>query len=290
MVRTSGYPPHVNRYFDREAFGRELRGQRESLGLSTRDVAGRAQVSQSYVVALEGSRSSRDERGPSPTIDVVLRLAAALQLEPTALVARAVRESGPHILCVAEDSAESLLTSLFATIDDVDTWVTAGERCDPMGRHEHLSLHAGDASAFDAQAVALAIEEELLGLGTTIEGRRLAMVFSEPESILAEATDAILAVEHDWSRMVSNAVWTAGAHPAWNVCVYELAAIQQMTDPLAACLDLIRTHDAVWTARGDALETQDGGQFRLLQHLRPAGMARRQWHEQCERALAHQSA
>jgi len=279
----------VNRYFDREAFGRELRRQRESLGLSTRDVAGRAQVAQSYVVALEGSRSSRDERGPSPTIDVVLRLAAALQLEPTALVARAVREGGPHILCVAEDSAESLLISLIAAIDDVDTWVTAGERCNPMGRFEHLSFHAGDASAFDAQAVAMAIEEELLGLGTTIEGRRLGMVFSE-STILTETTDAILEVEHDWSRMVSNAVWTAGAHPAWNVCVYELATIQQMTDPLAACLELIHTHDAVWTARDNALETKDGGQFRLLQHLRPAGMGRRQWREQCERELARHPA
>ncbi|MFM7253170.1 MAG: helix-turn-helix domain-containing protein [Ilumatobacteraceae bacterium] len=280
----------MSRHFDRRAFGGALRARRELLGYSTRDVADRAHVSQSYVVALEGSRSSRDSQGSSPTVDVVLRLAAALLLDPVLLVAGAVRTSGPHVLVVAEDDGASLLDALVASVGDVDAWVTAGQRADLRGRHEHVTLHADDAQIYDPQAVALAVEQELLGFVSTIEGQRLAMVFSESASMLTEATASILDAEHSWSHMVSNAVWSAGAHPAWNFCVYELDTIKRMADPLTASLELIRTHDEVWTARNSTLVKKGSGRLRLLQHLRPPGTPTHHWREICDKQLARLSA
>ncbi|MCB0998127.1 MAG: hypothetical protein KDB40_02425 [Acidimicrobiales bacterium] len=100
---------------------------------------------------------------------------------------------------------------------------------------------------------------------------------------------SIIEAEHDWSHVVSNAVWSAGAHPAWNFCVYELDVIKRMVDPLTASLELIRTHDAVWTARDDILVTKGSGQLRLLQRLRPAGMPVHHWRQVCEKQLARTS-
>ena len=87
-----------------------------------------AGVSQSYVVALEGSRSSRGAAGPTPTLDVLARLASALGIEPSVLLGPSIHRAGPHVLLVVENDGAGLFGVVDSFVDDVDTWVSAGHR------------------------------------------------------------------------------------------------------------------------------------------------------------------
>jgi transcriptional regulator with XRE-family HTH domain len=272
-------------HFDARGFGRALRERREELGYSTRDLAHLAGVSQSYVVALEGSRSSRDAAGPSPTIDVLARLASALGTEPAALLAPSVHRSGPHVLLVVEDDGASLFGVAKSFAADVDTWVTAGHRRDTAEADHHIALHLDASGPYDHGEVALAIDHGLATLSPVIDGQRLGLIFSEDPSVLIEETAAVLDAEHDWSAMVSRAACSAGARSAWNLCVYELDVLRQMTDPLAASLELIRSHDTVWTTSGSSLHRNRAASMRLLQHLRPPRTSAEHWRQICTKQL-----
>lgn len=280
-------------HFDAPRFGRALKERREGLGYSTRDLAQRAGVSQSYVVALEGSRSSRDAAGPSPTIDVLVRLASALGSEPAALLEPSVHRSGPHVLLVVEDDGASLFDVAKSFIADqgdaadaagVDSWVTAGHRRDMAEADHHIPLHLG-AGPYDRAEVARAIDHGLATLGPVIDGRRLGLIFSEDPSVLIDEAAAVLAAEHDWSAMVGRAVCAAGARPAWNLCVYELDVLRQMADPFAASLELIQSHDAVWTTCGSSLHRNRAASMRLLRHLRPPRTSAEHWRQICTKQL-----
>ncbi|MEO7370106.1 MAG: helix-turn-helix transcriptional regulator, partial [Ilumatobacteraceae bacterium] len=80
--------------FDAVRFARTLRSHRERLGHSTRSLARLARISQPYVVALERARTVGAAHGPTPTIDVTARLAAALHIEPEVLMRCALCRRG----------------------------------------------------------------------------------------------------------------------------------------------------------------------------------------------------
>jgi hypothetical protein len=202
------------------------------------------------------------------------------------LLQHSIRRGGPHVLVVVEDDGASLMDTLISSVDDVETWVTAGHRAASHALVNHISLHADDTTTYDPDAVAMAIDRELGALAPVIDGKRLGVVFSEAESTLIDAADTIVDVEYDWSQLVSDAAWSAGAHPAWNLCVYELDAIKQMADPLRMSLELIRTHDTVWTAADRAVRRNGAGSRRLLQQLRPPDTRADHWREICEKQLA----
>lgn len=72
-------------------FGDKVRSRRAELGLSERKLAERASISRGYVALLLKDRGShKDESGeyklPNPTLDVIWRLADALELDPSYLV------------------------------------------------------------------------------------------------------------------------------------------------------------------------------------------------------------
>jgi transcriptional regulator with XRE-family HTH domain len=270
-------------HFDERAFGQQLRTRRASLGYSTRAVARLAGVSQSYVVALEGSRSSRDTTGPSPTIDVLAGLASALEVEPSALLEPALRRAGPHVLLVVEDDGEGLFDAAQSAIRDVDLWVSAGRRRDPRHPGPHLSLSVGPRHRYDRNQVAAGLEGDLAALAPVVDGQRLGLVFSEREEVLLSATENVLEVEHEWSAIVGRAVWSAGAHPAWTLCVYELDVLQQMGDPVAASLDLMGSHDQVWTTKGRTVHRGRTACTRVLKRMRPPGTPTDHWRAECAR-------
>ena len=244
-----------------------------------------AGVSQSYVVALEGSRSSRDGVGPVPTIDVLVRLASALGQTPTDLLSQATAASGPHVLLIV-DSATTLAAHVTTTlVDGVDTWISAGERADTVTSGHHIDLHHAKANAYKPEAVAAAIERGLHGLSPSVAGKRVGVVFSESAQVLLGSTDTIVDFEHDWGHVVSRAAWSAGALVAWNICVYELDVIKRMSDPLRCSLDLITSHDTVWTTNGHTVLRNRDGAMRLLRHLRPTNTAAADWRAFCHEQL-----
>jgi transcriptional regulator with XRE-family HTH domain len=271
--------------FDARGFGQQLRKRRRSLGYSTREVARRAGVSQSYVVALEGSRSSRDVTGPSPTIDVLAGLASALEIEPWALLEPALRRAGPHVLLVVEDDGEGLFDAARSAIRDVDLWVSAGRRRDPDHPRPHLSLCSGTGDRYDRDQVAAGLQADLAALNPLVDGRRLGLVFSEREEVLLAATEDVLEIEQVWSAMVGRAVWSAGAHPAWTLCVYELDVLQRMGDPVAASLDLMSSHDRVWTTKRRTVHRGRTACTRVLRPMRPPGTRADHWREVCARHI-----
>ncbi len=254
--------------FDARAFGRDVRERREALGLSTRELARAARVSQPYVIALEGSRSSRDVYGPCPTVDVVARLATALAVEPTVLLASALRRSGPHVLVVVEDDGEQLFEVLRSQVGDVDTWVSAGHR--HTAEWPHVALHDGHAESYDRGSVGAALRTGLSMLTPEIGGRRVGLVFSESPAILRKATGTVLALEHDWCDLVANRLRSTGAELAWNLCVYELDVLGQLDDPCAVGDELIATHDMVWCTRGRTVTRGRRAAAGLQIHLREA--------------------
>ena len=72
-------------------FGAKVRSRRAELGLSERKLAERASLSRGYVSLLLKDRGShKDGDGayklPNPTLDVVWRLAEALEVDPSYLV------------------------------------------------------------------------------------------------------------------------------------------------------------------------------------------------------------
>ena len=91
--------------FDGVRFAHALIAARRQLGRSTRDIAKRADVSQPYVVALE--RAARGVDGPTPTIDVLVRLAAALDLSADVCRERglSVDEAGFHAAMAKQQAA-----------------------------------------------------------------------------------------------------------------------------------------------------------------------------------------
>lgn len=236
--------------------------------MSTRDLARAAQVSQAYVVALEGSRSSRDPFGPSPTIDVVARLATALGTEPAVLLDPSLRRSGPHVLVIVEDDGDGLFELLHSRLGNVDGWVSAGNRkATPAGHH--IRLHDGRPSSYRRERIAASIHDGLAELAPTLHGQRVGMVFSETPSVLLHATDAVMAVEGEWCELVADAVRAAGAEPAWNLCVYELDVLRQMPDPIATSTQLIGCHDTVWCTRGNSVLRDRAAASRLFEQLHP---------------------
>ncbi|WP_235738000.1 helix-turn-helix domain-containing protein [Nocardioides alcanivorans] len=72
-------------------FGDKVRSRRAELGLSERRLAERASLSRGYISLLLKDRGShKDAQGefklPNPTLDVIWRLADALEVEPAYLV------------------------------------------------------------------------------------------------------------------------------------------------------------------------------------------------------------
>jgi len=280
-ARGPGHPEH----FDVRRFGQQLRDRREALGYSTRQMARIAGVSQAYVVALEGSKSSRDSSGPCPTVEVLVSFAAALRLHPSELLQSSLRRSGPHVLLVTEGAGTVELEAVISQVEGVGMWITAGERTDLGGRWPHIDLHSTDEPGYALDTIAVELRRGLSDLSSQATGRRVGLVFSEPDSVLLGSTEEVLAVEHHWKAMVSRSLWAVDAEPTATLCVYELEVVRRMQDPLEASLDLIRSHDSVWTVSGERTSRGRRAAMRLLQGVRPPERRADEWRLACTQHL-----
>ena len=242
-------------------------------------------MSQAYVVALERSTSSRDPSGPCPTVDVLVRLASALQLHPVDMLGGSLLVAGPHILYVVDGDGGEVFDTARVQEPDVDVWVSAGRRRDPAGALPHIAIHPPGDVDYRSDCVSAVIRRDLNGLGPVVEGLRVGVVFSDDDSTLLGARERLLSIEHDWPAIVSSAAWAASALSATAVCVYELDVLQRMESPLDATLELIGSHDTVWLSNGRTTCRGRSASLRVLQSLRPPRTRADEWRRSCVRHL-----
>lgn len=276
---------------------------RAARGWSTREVARRAGISQPYVVALE--RAARpggaSSRAPTPTIDVVARLAAAFSISPTALIDAALRPTGRHVLYVADGDA-SPLTALAGDAggsdgdDRVDAWIWVGDGApppstDPEAAARRMRLRRELTPTFDHDAVARALATELRSIPADLRPAHVGLVFGDTSRVLDGLAEpgSLLDAEHTWARTVSTAAWSAGVHASRNVCVYELDSLRRLDDPAAACLDLLRSHDDVWFDAGRRARRGRPAARSLLHAVRPDGVPAHRWRTEVAQLLAQEA-
>ncbi len=269
--------------FNALGFARAIADRRAELGLSTREVSRRASISQAYVVTLERARVDDGQRTPTPTVDVLARLADALDTSPDQLLRLAIRRAGQHVLLVVDgdDRRSPLAAALRIAPDDVE-WVwaasTPDHRSDRLAHH-HIDLRRARQSAYEPAAIAESLRTELSGLGPAIEGRQLGLVFGETSAVMASLDDpnVIIEFEHAWDDVVTEAAQHARAHAAWNVCVYEMPALHRLPDAVTAVADLMRSHDVVWYSRRNTVLTGTAAALAAFERLRPDGVRRADW-------------
>ena len=156
--------------FDATALASTILRARQRLGLSTRELSRIAGISQPYVVALERARNSGLRQGPTPTVEVVARLAHALGCEPATLFAAALRQVGRHVLLVVDDAERSPLEyARQATRPGPDTWVLAGLSPAIRGAagagHRSIALHRDSRREYEPANIASSLRDELQRLG-----------------------------------------------------------------------------------------------------------------------------
>lgn len=288
--------------FDPAGFARVLAGLRAEQGMSTRSLSARAGVSQSYVVSLERARSAATRRAapPTPTVEVVTRLATALGVDPGDLFAASIRRRSRHVLLAVDDGDVSALDRAAAAIrrlehaDPVDEWVWAGSAADgDVGvehRHRRIDLRrsgARGARHYDPNAIRRSLRDELHSIGGDMDGAALGLVFAETSDVLAALAtpDVLLEFEYQWAETVTAASDRVGAHAVVNVCVYDPAVLATLPAPVDAALSLLRSHDEAWAAWGDELVVGDEAAVHLLGRLRPADVGNDQWMRDARRLV-----
>jgi transcriptional regulator with XRE-family HTH domain len=259
--------------FDPAGLARVLIGTRRQQELSTRDVARRSGVSQAYVVALERARAANLAPGPTPTVDVLTKLAYALGIPADLLFRKSTRPKSQHVLLIADEPDGELMVSIaHATGTNVGTWLTTSPNnpVDNKVRTLPIQLHApvdrrSRAYHYDSVRVERKLRSELLRHGTSLDATHIGLVFDEMSTVMAALDDpnVVLDEEHRWADKVNAATARVGAHAVWNVCVYSLDALRSLPDPVEATNGLIESHDQVWHLRGKRLSKQHGALRRL---------------------------
>lgn len=272
-------------WFDLRLFGREVRASRLKAGLSTRNLARAAGISQAYVVALEGSTSSRGPAGPCPSVQVLAGIASALRLDPAELMVRALRQAGRHVLHVFDDDDADVFGIARDLVGDVDVWISAGYREDPGASTPHIAMHPiGDVS-WEPGGIEATIQAGLEELAVVLRDQRVGIVFSDLDSTLVQGREQLLSIEWDWQRIISSAAWAAGALSVTSVCLYEMDVLQRMDSAVDTALELVANHDVLWMTRARTTCTGRRASLGLLEGLRPPDVTAAQWRRACARRL-----
>ena len=282
--------------FDPVRFAQLLSDRRHQLGLTTRQLAHRANISQPYVVALERSRHGVDAKrngniSPSPTVDMIARLAKALQMNAQDLFSLAIRPAGKHILLLMEDNAMTSLErarnaskrSASNKTENPQEWLCAGGQADRTNRKDQdylsISLHRDINNAYKPKAIATSLGKELSRHQAKISGSDIGIVFDETSLLMNHVNNpmSIVEFEHDWSRVVTDASQSVGAFAALNVCVYRIDNLLELHNPAEVAQDLLRSHDNVWSARSKSVITGAVAAKRLLSLVRPKNVSVINW-------------
>ena len=282
--------------FDAVRFAQLLTHRRLQLGLTTRQLAMRANISQPYVVALERSRNGVDAKrtgamSPSPTVDMIARLATALRMSANELFSQAVRPAGKHVLLFMEDdmvtslerARTASLKSTTATDKSPQEWLCAGGSTDHVTHKGHnclsINLHRDSNNAYKPKAITASLSNELSRHQANISGSDIGIVFDETSSLMNHVNNpmSIVEFEHDWKQVVTDATQAVGAFAAWNICVYRIDNLLSLHNPAEVAQDLLRSHDNVWSARNKSITTGTTAAKRLLTLVRPQNVSAKSW-------------
>jgi transcriptional regulator with XRE-family HTH domain len=285
---------------DLDRFGREIRDRRRELRLSIRALAQRAGVSPAYISAIEAARNPSTGRPPVPSVHVVTRLAAALELDVQRLI-RAVG-GGPHppvehvLLYCVDAPHQSLLPAIDRLFGEtVDHWLYIADPRHPEGKLPNqraticrwsLGAYPYSTTRLDPAALVDALEREVSGLAEAHSGRRVGLVIADCSAVMRYVQNAAVEVEleHTWHEHVRR-IWTRHLHgpPAIDICAYrhdDIDALGVTIDQLATALDLVTNHEQVIVLTGnDDVTTGAPAIRRILQHARPPGIGTTAWHD-----------
>lgn len=256
--------------FDASGFARIICGRRTKLGWSTRDLAQRAKISQPYVVALERSRNATSRPGPTPTVEVVARLAHALGFEPKRLFEMSLQPASRHVLLVIDSEKTALMQIVKqAVTNQPDTWVCAGSSANNKHEHLNISLRKGNSRLYKSRDIATALNNELQNLGDKIANQSLGLIFGETSSLMTNVDNpnAVIKFEHEWADTVNDAATRAGAHALLNICVYNISDLKLLKNPIVTAHELVDVHDEVWSFHNSRLTTGADGEKQIIKQL-----------------------
>jgi hypothetical protein len=224
-------------------------------------------------------------------VDVVARLAHAFGLDPVVLFASCLRSAGRHALLVVDDVHQPIIDQMRNVAGPtVDAWVaarSANARAVADGSHA-LQLRNRANKTYETTAIAASLDRELTRLAPVIEGANVGFVFAEMSEAMATLDDpsSVIAFEDSWAAVVANAAAKVGAHAEWNVCAYEISAIQALPDPIGAAVALMRTHDTVLATRQGHMVDGHRGVRHIVAQLRPPTESVRAWRVTTDRIVA----
>ena len=263
--------------YDPARLARILRRHRRQHQRSTRELASRAGVSQAYVVALE--RNSVDIP-PTPTVEVLVRLAAAMDRDPLDLFAACLRVRSRHVVLVTDVvTDETLAQAVGASGADECAWVWASSGASvPTAARHRIDLRRTAGTSYRPARIRQALQRELEHLGD-LRDEELGFVFAETSAVMDSLDDpsVLLEFEQHWGQVVDDAAQRVGADAAWNVCVYELDRVRHLPDPVKAVVDLIRCHDDIWSGDGASVLVGGAATREVLRSLRPTGVRSAGW-------------
>ncbi len=281
---------------DDSTLGSEIRDRRLQLALSVRALAGRAGISPGYVTALETGNNPSTGRAPVPSLAIVKRLAAALDLDLGVLIDAAGTASAGHGAHVLAHVVRPPSNGLLATIDallgaDVDHWLhiadprtTGDDRTDratiarfAFGTYPYATPY------LDPDALVDALDQQVAALASGHHGERVGLLIADCSAVMRYLQNAAAEIELEstWHDHVHR-IWDhhLGTAPAVDVCAYDrhdLAALGLTIDQLATALDLISRHDHVIVIDGRHTTAGAPAIRRILDQVRPAGTSSAAW-------------
>lgn len=276
-----------------------VRRRREQAGLSLREMARRAGISLSYLIAIENGRNPTTGRSPQPSPRVLAGIARALDLDMETLLAAlggADPSSATHLLLYQMGRVRSPLAAsrrLFGGA--ADSWIDIVDPHDPTPAppsaaddawHVPGPLGVGppERARFDAERALGALADVLADAPISFRTSRVGIVFGANPSAMrsTENPGSILEAESTWELDVAMRFHaTLGRAPVANVCVYRDIDIQELAprlDALATVVSLMRSHPQIAVEEDDgrvvvgaaAIET-------ILSGVRPTGVNDATW-------------
>ncbi len=244
--------------FNAQGFAQLLHRRRLQLGLSTRELATQAKISQPYVVALERARqvsSDATRNLPTPTVDVIAQLAHALDIEPVKLFQQAMHLASRHVLLIVDNSSATPLQIV--------------KHANSNHTHIDIKLRKRNSRHYKPSDITDALYRQLQNLRDEISGKSLGLVFSETSSTMTKVDnpDVVIAFEHQWADIVNRAATSAGAHALFNICVYKISDLKSMKNPIATARELIEVHDEVWSYQDLRLTIGTDSEKQIVQQL-----------------------
>lgn len=282
-----------------QSLGRRIRDRRRAMKMSIRALAGGADVSPSYLSAIETGRNATTGRPPEPSLMVMARLARQLEI-PIAELASANEARGAcaahgHVLCYALGPRDGGLPEVRAMFDQhVDIWLyIADPRDDPatLPRAPNIiawrwpfGAHPYPDKFLAPSRITAALGRETRRHRARLRDRRVGVMIADCSAVMKWVVNPESEIDFEprWAEGAAAAIEAAsGRTAAANVCVYrhqDILALAGRVDALDAILRLIGAHtSAVVSDVAGRIKTGRAALRSALDECRPAGISAATW-------------